>query len=68
MTISLAAKDEKTISMSFPVKSDDLAQLATIIGDAGNDGYELTNATTIQSGHQRDPYTSGVRLTLTRKP
>lgn len=62
MTVNVESVDRRTITAKFPVSP---GELANALGGLG-DGYELTDASTVEGGHQRDPITEGIRLVFTR--
>lgn len=67
MPIEVEAKDERTIQVPVPADNADTETLGKFILNAGQDGYSLKDAHAVQGGSQRDPYTTGLRVTLEKK-
>lgn len=59
--ITISRKDERTITVPIGSVMNDLRAAATDDAD-----WRLKTIQEITSGHQRDPYTSGVKLTFER--
>lgn len=64
--LTVTQRDERKIRADFPLNAIDTEQLGKNLVHAGQDGYELVTSREIQGGHQRDPITVGVELTLIR--
>lgn len=56
--------DERRITVPIPCGVVDFTQLAQWINEGVQAGYTIAGAETLSGGHQRDPYTTGLRLVL----
>lgn len=65
-SVTLTVRDERTIHLPVAGTSDDLRTAAQLFEYAAEDGYRLMVVDIVQGGHQRDPTTTGVNLTLRR--
>jgi hypothetical protein len=63
MSVKVTTVDRRTIEVKFPAAPSELANALSGLAD---EGYEITDAATIQGGDQRDPYAIGVRIVATR--
>lgn len=64
--VKFEVKDERTIQVPVPASNVDTETLGKFILNAGQDGYSLKSVGTIQRGDQRDPYTTGLRVTVAK--
>lgn len=67
MPVEVETRDERTIQVPVPAGRADTQTLAGFLMQAHSDGYTLKDASDIQSGSQRDPYTVGLRITVEKK-
>jgi hypothetical protein len=67
MSTKAEIKDTRMIEVPVPSDPADTETLGKFILNSAQDGYLLTSATAIQGGSQRDPFTIGLRVILTRQ-
>lgn len=60
-SITISRTDERTITVPIGSMMNALRNAAT-----DDDNWKLKSISTITSGHQRDPYTTGVKLVFER--
>ena len=64
--MTIEKRDRAELVMHFPLSNPNVRALGEQIIRLSVDEYELTNASVMTSGHQRDPETTGLRLVFTR--
>lgn len=64
--VKVEARDERTLTLTFPVSGDDLSRASAVLAEAGRDGYVLDGGSAIMGGGQRDPYPIGFKLIMRR--
>lgn len=60
-------RDEREAKIDIPATNDDTVALASWLSASANEGYYLKSIAALTGGHQRDPYTVGAKIVLSRK-
>lgn len=60
--VKIEMRDERTLIVPIGADSVEVGQALVNLCE----GYKLVSATIKESGHQRDPYTTGVRMVFRR--
>jgi hypothetical protein len=67
MPTSVQVIDTREIQVSIPTEPSDTHALGEFVSKAAADGLTLAGASEVTSGHQRDPYVVGLKLTFKRE-
>lgn len=65
--VQFVITDTRSVTCPSPASVEETKTFTNYIRECAQQGYRLTASQVLTSGHQRDPYTAGVKLTF-QKP